>query len=37
MVHPNLQAHTIRGGVVAAFGADRGGQIYAFKPALPAM
>jgi len=30
-----LQAHTIGGGVVNYFGADRGGQMYAFKPALP--
>ena len=30
-----LQAHTIREGVVKYFGADRGGQLYAFKPNLP--
>merc|ERR1711918_5436 len=30
-----LQAHTLAGGVIMDYRGDRGGQIYAYKPALP--
>ena len=35
IISVGLQAHSCRGGVVGAFGSDRGGQIYAYKPNLP--
>merc|ERR1711920_276293 len=30
-----LQAHGLQSGVIDAFGGDRGGQVYAYQPALP--
>jgi len=31
-----LQAHTYSGGIIAAMSGDRGGQVYAYQPQLPA-
>jgi hypothetical protein len=31
-----LQAHTFSGGIIAAMSGDRGGQVYAYQPQLPA-
>jgi hypothetical protein len=32
----NLQAHSMNGGVIEGYRTDRGGQIYMYKPSLPA-
>jgi hypothetical protein len=32
-----LQAHTFSGGIIRAMSGDRGGQIYAYQPNLPAV
>ena len=32
-----LQAHNLNGGIIAAMSGDRGGQVYAYKPHLPAV
>lgn len=31
----NLQAHSIQGGLISGFRADRGGQVYMYQPNIP--
>ena len=38
-INPNLlrpQEHTLDGGLIAGMGGDRGGQVFAYRPNLPA-